>query len=1024
MDRKPLTTNTFVVLGDGLAAGAGDFGLHEQLQPFSYPAQFAAQIGAPFSQPLMQAPGVGPVIGFADLPVRLPQAMQTTVLREFPPSGPFSNLSIPGFKVNDALTRRPVSPLVHRSDGLQTSVNLILGLPGLAMGGTQPLPTQLEYAMFRQPTLALIALGLSDVLEAVYAADPAWLPDEVSFRLDYTRLVQPLRSIGADVIVATIPDPLDMPCLSRLESAADVLKVEPAVLSMLFGLASKDRVTPAGLVEMGCRMMTRSREPLPRGSVVDGATADAIAARVRGLNAQLAALARDEEALLFDLHAVTRGVAEVGVAIGGRRLTADYLGGFYSLNGVYPGSTGHGVITNALIDAVNAARGTSYLKTELIALAPADPVVDFRPAGGPALTMAEFAALASAPPPPLPPREAPRSAEPGPAIAASEAESIPGGRRLPLPPGLEQVLPIDHESSYFGDALRAVHTREERDVMYGSTPNLLFGGPCLVQSHLRGSIRIKFSEPVGDTTHFEVSLEGGLDGDDGLLTAPQFFRLPAIMNKVTDVPGLLSSGDLDLATGAVANLTVSATFMNSALMALVSVNPKIPPTPITFPGQYGSAYARFEPRADGKLDFSFSGVTFLPLGAGFGGEPTRFPLPFAGPAMKFASIPSVGTALHPHLRISTKAPLAAPAGAEVPELPTNTIREFTAFTHNSAFGDKFSLNIPELGGPAIGRSHLLGRVLVQFGARSGNSIPLAVSTLAPGGMLVAPPESEMAKMFPGRLSLGLLGHDEVLRFPGAQYSMHGVCFVDDPFEFSIGSIDVATGRVLGDLLFRGFIVQDMLMALIRLEPRTPKSTFHFRGPAAFERDVNGQIVFGFSGSVRIPYPEGFGFPRPDLQTTFTVGAGSALDPYLYIQAMAGEAPAPAGKGGRAEGVVASNGERFSYSYEIPGYPAGKAASFEYSNHTTGGAFRMTSLLWVSFMNSSHPAREAMPQVVSFTGLGFWSKDTQPQPHIATVQISTAPELSYVSILIDGGMVSNVNTKPATAVMPFADQVLA
>src|SRR6187397_232 len=141
---KTLNPGMFVVLGDGLAAGAGDFGMSEELQPYSFPAQAAARMGARLSQPIMEPPGIGPVIGFKDLPVRLPQPMQTTVLKEFPPSGPFTNVSIPGLKLVDALTRRPVSPLIHRGDGLQTAVNLVLGLPGLAQGGNQPLPTQVE----------------------------------------------------------------------------------------------------------------------------------------------------------------------------------------------------------------------------------------------------------------------------------------------------------------------------------------------------------------------------------------------------------------------------------------------------------------------------------------------------------------------------------------------------------------------------------------------------------------------------------------------------------------------------------------------------------------------------------------------------------------------------------------------------------------------------------------------------------------------------------------------------------------
>jgi hypothetical protein len=43
--------------------------------------------------------------------------------------------------------------------------------------------------------------------------------------------------------------------------------------------------------------------------------------------------------------------------------------------------------------------------------------------------------------------------------------------------------------------------------------------------------------------------------------------------------------------------------------------------------------------------------------------------------------------------------------------------------------------------------------------------------------------------------------------------------------------------------------------------------------------------------------------------------------------------------------------------------------------------------------------------------------------MATVQISTAADMPYVSILIDGGMVSNVNTKPEKAVLPLPEYEL-
>jgi hypothetical protein len=1014
---RTLNAATFVTLGDGLAAGAGDFGLSEELQPSSFPAQVAHRLNAAFPQPIMQAPGIGPVIGFSDLPVRLPQSMQTTVLEEFPPRGPFSNLSIPGLKLADALTRRPASPVIHRSDGLQTAINLILGLPSFLMPEQMPPMTQLEYALFRQPTLALVALGYVDVLDAAFKADPAWVPDDVTFRINYGNLLQPFGGVPATIITCTIPDPAETAYFTPVLAAPRVVKADADVLATAFGVSESDCLTPTGLVEAGTRLLMRTPPgPLPDGCVVPAAIVNRISERVEALNAQIRSLAREHETVLFDLHGVFRGIKRDGTSVGSRVLTADYFGGFFSLNGVYPGATGHGVIANALLKTINESFDTRFEPIDLAPVVAIDPVVDYRLADGKSFTLSD---LSSAP--------AHRSAATPPAAPFTPAPARAGAPApaehhiLALPPGLEQVLPLDSRASYFGDALRAAHTRQERDVTYGSTPSVLFGGLCLVESHLRGSVRIRFTPPAGDVTHFEVTHEGGLAGSDAMLVAPQYLKLPCLMNQVSDMPGAISSGDLNLATGEVTKLSYTVGFMNSALVGLVSVNPDLPRAPINFPGQYGSAWATFEQRPDGLLDFGFRGVTFLPLGAGFGGKPTRFPLPFAGPSMHFASIPAVGTVLHPHLSLSTKAPEGQPCGDDGPDIPGNTIREYTAFTHNTAFGDTFSLNVEQLGGPGTGRSHLLGRVLIQFGEPRDGAVPVAVSTLAPGGLLAAPPDSPMAAMFPGRLTAGLLGHDETLRFPLCAYNITKVCFADDPFEFSIGSIDLATGRLLGPLLYRGFIIQDMLMTLIELEPRTPKSSFFFRGPAAFERDASGQTVFNFNGIVRVPYPEGYGFPQPDLASTFIVGPGSNLDPFVYIQAMDGHGAPPEGKSGRAQHVLASNGQRFSYSYSIPGAPAGRPASFEYVNEASGGTFTATTLMWVGFLNARREsAGPAEPDAVSFTALGTWSQDAEGRPHIATVQISTAPQMPYVSIIIDGGALSNVNTKPEEAVLPIPD----
>src|SRR5262249_46449701 len=146
------------------------------------------------------------------------------------------------------------------------------------------------------------------------------------------------------------------------------------------------------------------------------------------------------------------------------------------------------------------------------------------------------------------------SPSPGPARTPSApraAASPPAvtGARLTLPPGLVQELPIDPDASYMGQAVRAAHTRIEKST--------LFGGACIAHGHLHGKVRIAFSEPEDDIAHFDVAF-GELIGEDSVFAAPQLFKMPALMNTVTDASGVVSSGDLNLATGEVSNLGVSA----------------------------------------------------------------------------------------------------------------------------------------------------------------------------------------------------------------------------------------------------------------------------------------------------------------------------------------------------------------------------------------------------------------------------------------------------------------------------------
>src|SRR3954451_14005211 len=143
---------SFIVVGEGLAAGMAGSSLKDVYQDKSFPAQMARQMNTGFPQPLIQPPGIGNVPGFPALPVRLPGVLQGSIRSQFPATTFVMNLSIPGQQLSDSLTRKPVSPLIQQNDVQQTLTNMILGYPAL-ISGKHPLWTQAEYATILNPTV-------------------------------------------------------------------------------------------------------------------------------------------------------------------------------------------------------------------------------------------------------------------------------------------------------------------------------------------------------------------------------------------------------------------------------------------------------------------------------------------------------------------------------------------------------------------------------------------------------------------------------------------------------------------------------------------------------------------------------------------------------------------------------------------------------------------------------------------------------------------------------------------------------
>jgi len=380
--RRSLDTTTFVVMGEGLAAGMANYGLSAVVQQYSFPAQMAAQMNTGFEQPLIQPPGIGDVIGYPAQEVRLQTYPQGSVRRFYLPTDltkdPIQgqplfvmNLSVPGLTLSDSIAMRPVAPISQRN-AKQTVFNMILGFPQLLLDNVQ-LWTQFEYAKNMFPTVALVELGYYEALDAAVNGDPSRMPDPKTFGATYSSILAGLRAQQAEVIATTIPNPLDTAYFNSLTAAAAVTPTSPAVLSQLFSIQPQDYVTRNGILAIGGEFLEGALHPLPPGSVLSAAAGADLTARVNALNAQIVSAANANGAVLYDLNAFLHKIKLLGVTVSGSAVTANFPGGFYSLDAVYPSATGHALIANDILSFLNQTYQRSFPMINVSNVAANDP---------------------------------------------------------------------------------------------------------------------------------------------------------------------------------------------------------------------------------------------------------------------------------------------------------------------------------------------------------------------------------------------------------------------------------------------------------------------------------------------------------------------------------------------------------------------------------------------------------------------------------------------------------------------------
>jgi hypothetical protein len=365
--QKKADFSRFVVAGDSLSAGYQNSQLIESGQVHGYANVIATQAGVSLKLPLLPTPGypqisaVPPsyavVIGLTPQP-RL-NTEQTL------------DVAVPGFTVA-ALVGLPSSCPPDWTNPIAVMAAEILN-PNCSSPG----PTELAEAAALRPTTAILWVGSNDALfSLLFNGTPPTPPAQFSYL--YHLAASAMAQASQHLVVANIPDVTLTAYLTSVPKLADILNLPLPMVYAVFGLHPGDMVTPYAF--QAIQAMGSSLTVLPdsdsQGPVVIRAAALAdLRAHVIAYNAAIAAEAALNGATLVDIHSLIDDLAANGAVVGGQKLTTDFMGGLFSLDGVHPTNTGYAIVANEFIKTMNRSLRAGIPPVSIEQVSKTDPLI-------------------------------------------------------------------------------------------------------------------------------------------------------------------------------------------------------------------------------------------------------------------------------------------------------------------------------------------------------------------------------------------------------------------------------------------------------------------------------------------------------------------------------------------------------------------------------------------------------------------------------------------------------------------------
>ena len=375
----PADMARLVVIGDSLSAGFQNSSLLAAQQTHGYASLVAAQAGVDLPLPLIADPGLPSVLELISLgPPPIIDRVAGTSTGRLNPTVQVMDLAVPGATVGDALTLIPDCDFTpDNAPPVKQVVNVltdfVLGLPGCLTGMRM---SQVQWAEALTPTTILVWLGNQDALQAViYGTDPALVTPVEDFKRAYRAVMKRLAATGAAIVVANIPDVTVIPYLTSAEEVAAIIGLPLTVVGPLLGIDRGDFVTPDAFPLIPGILAVPASGPLPGGVVLDAGEVATIRSAIRRFNAIIAHEAKEAGAALVDIHRLLDEATRDGILVGDQRLTTDFLGGLFSLDGIHPTDTGYAIIANEFIAALDRRFHAGIPPIDVQAVLNDDPLV-------------------------------------------------------------------------------------------------------------------------------------------------------------------------------------------------------------------------------------------------------------------------------------------------------------------------------------------------------------------------------------------------------------------------------------------------------------------------------------------------------------------------------------------------------------------------------------------------------------------------------------------------------------------------